>query len=334
LTGRAPPKLDFVVGLPRSGSTWLGRALGRHSDVAVFGETCFYGRLYVRPREDGLYGSEELERLRRIQRTRDWAATTRDPTGGNPPWRPGEYAELVDQVFAGLHPPVPPEDVLTAIATAVAARASRPRAVEKTPQHVHWLPRMAEAFPEARFVITVRGPYGYAASYKRLGRRLEGRARRLFDLSWRHPLIAALFWRSYARSINRALAGYPERTLLVRTEELRDRTGETLAGVQSFLELPEEDLRGADGANSSFREGESRTVRATDVFWMNLVAGREMREAGYPPVPAKPGVVATTVSVALAPLSVAATAVRLPSMVPGSFVSYLQGWRRRWHAGA
>jgi Sulfotransferase family len=334
LTAQAPPPLDFVVGLPRSGSTWLGRALDRHSDVAVFGETCFYGRLYVPPREDGLYGEEELERLRRIQRARDWETTTSDPTGGNPPWRPGEYAELVDKVFAGLQPPVRPEEVLTAVATAVAARSSKPRAVEKTPQHVHWLPRMAEAFPSARFVITLRGPYEYTASYKRLGRRLERRARKAVDLSWRHPLIAALFWRSYARSINRALAGYPERTLLVRTEDLRDRTGETLASVQAFLELPEQDLRGAEGANSSFREGESRTLRATDVFWMNLVAGRAMRSSGYRPVPAKPGVVATAVSIALAPLSVAATAVRIPSMVPGSFVSYVQSWRRRWNAGA
>lgn len=334
MTTQAPPRLDFVVGLPRSGSTWLGRALGRHPDVAVFGETCFYGRLYVPPREDGLYGAEELESVRRIQRTRDWETTTSDPTGGSPPWRPGEYAELVDGVFAGLQPPVRPEDVLTAVATAVAARESKPRALEKTPQHVHWLPRMAEAFPAARFVITLRDPYEYTASYKRLGRRLQGRARRVFDLSWRHPLIAALFWRSYARSIGRALASYPDRTLLVRTEDLRERTGETLAGVQSFLELPEQDLSGAEGANSSFREGESRTLRATDVFWMNLVAGRAMRSNGYRPVPARPGVVATAVSIALAPLSVAATAVRIPSMVPGSFVSYMLGWRKRWNARA
>jgi hypothetical protein len=67
---------------------------------------------------------------------------------------------------------------------------------------------------------------------------------------------------------------------------------------------------------------------------MNLVAGRAMRSNGYRPVPARPGVVATAVSIALAPLSVAATAVRVPSMVPGSFVSYVLGWRKRWNARA
>lgn len=329
-----PPRLDFVVGMPRSGSTWLGRALGRHPDVAVFGETCFYGRLYVAPRRDGSYGPEELERVRRIQRTRDWETTTSDPTGGNPPWRPGEYAALVDDVLAGLRPPVRPADVLSAIAAAVVARESRRRAVEKTPQHVHWLPRVAASFPDARFVLTIRDPYDYMASYKRLGRRLEGRARRALDRSWRHPLIAALFWRSYAASIERGLASYPERTLLVRTEDLREHPARTLAGLQSFLGLREADLAGTEGANSSFREGEPRALRATDIFWMNLVAGRALRRSGYQPREARPGVAAAAVSIALAPVSLAATAVRIPSMVPGSFVSYALSWRRRWSARA
>ena len=324
------PRLDFVLGLPRSGSTWLGRALGRHPEVAVFGETCFFGRLYVEPTEDGLYGADELERVRRIQRARDWETTTTDRTAWEPPWEPGEYAELVDAAIAGLEAPVAPHDVLLAIATAVAARGSKPRAIEKTPQHVHWLPRLAASFPEARFVLTIRDPYEYMASYKRLGRRVEGKARKTLDSSWRHPLIAALFWRSYAVSIERSLASYRDRTLLVRTEDLRHRPGETLAGLQSFLELPEADLGGTEGANSSFREGEPRGLRATDVFWMSLVAGRAMRRTGYEPRRAQPGFVATAVSIALAPLSLAATAVRIPSMVPGSFVAYARSWRRRW----
>jgi hypothetical protein len=322
--------LDFIVGMPRSGSTWLGRALGRHPDVAVFGETCFYGRLYVPPREDGTYGAEELEKVRRIQRERDWATTTSDPDGGDPPWQPGEYAALVDGVIGGLEPPVAPRDVLAGLSDAVARRESKARVVEKTPQHVHWLPRVADGFPQARFVVTLRDPYDYMASYQRLGRRLDGTFRRVLDLSWRHPLIAALFWRSYATSIERALARYPERTVLVRTEDLRDRPAEVLERVQSFLELPVSDLTGAEGQNSSFREGEPRALRGTDVLWMNLVAGRAMRESGYEPRKQKAGILTTAVSVVTAPLSLAATAIRIPSMVSGGLVGYLRRWHERW----
>jgi hypothetical protein len=329
MSEEAPP-LDFIVGMPRSGSTWLGRALGRHPDVAVFGETCFYGRLYVPPRADGLYGAEELEKVRRIQRERDWETTTSDPNGGDPPWRPGEYAALVDDVIGRLQPPLPPQDALAAIATAVAAREAKPRVIEKTPQHVHWLPRVAEGFPEARFILTLRDPYAYMASYQRLGRRIDNKLTRILDLSWRHPLIAALFWRSYSTSIERALARYPDRTLLVRTEDAAGRPGEVLTGVQTFLGLQAADLSGVEGLNSSFREGEPRALRGTDVLWMNLVAGRVMRRSGYEPRKQKAGVLTTAVSVVTAPLSLAATAVRIPSMVPGPFVGYLRRWHQRW----
>ena len=70
------------------------------------------------------------------------------------------------------------------------------------------------------------------------------------------------------------LGAHPDRTLIVRNEDLKARTVETLAGIQAFLELSEADLTGSAGANSSFREGEERVLSATDVFWMNLVAGR------------------------------------------------------------
>jgi Sulfotransferase family len=330
MTDAAPPRLDFILGMPRSGSTWLGRSLGRHPDVAVFGETCFYGRMYVPPRPDGTYGDGELERVRGIQRTRDWETTTTDSTPGDPPWQPGEYAALVDAAIRGLRAPVRPRDVLAAIAASVAARESKQHVVEKTPQHVHWLPRVAASFPDARFVLTVRDPYAYMASYQRLGRRLDGKVRRLLDLSWRHPLIAALFWRSYSTSIERALARYPDRTLLVRTEDLKERPREVLGRVQAFLDLSEVDLSGAGSVNSSFREGEPRALSGTDVFWMNLVAGRAMRRSGYEPREQRAGLAATGASILTAPLSLAATAVRIPSMVPGSFVGYARRWLRRW----
>ena len=325
-------RLDFILGLPRSGSTWLGRALGKHPDVAVFGETCFYGRLYVPPRHDGLYGADELERVRRIQRERDWATTTSDAHGGDPPWRPGEFAALVDAVVGGLRPPVPPRDVLAAIGAAVANRESKARALEKTPQHVHWLPRVAASFPDARFILTLRDPYDYMASYQRLGRRLNGRFERVLDLSWRHPLIAALFWRSYSTSIERALTRYPQRTLLVRTEDMRDRPLEVLANVQSFLGLSEARLSGVQGLNSSFRAGESRALRGIDVLWMNLVAGRAIRKSGYELRRQRVTVLTAAVSIVTAPLSLAATAVRIPRMMPGPFVGYLRRWNKRWTA--
>ena len=141
---------------------------------------------------------------------RDWATTTSDANGGDPPWRPGEYAALVDAAVGGLRPPVPPRDVLAAIGAAVANRESKARVIEKTPQHVHWLPRVAASFPRrassSRCAIrTTTWPRTSDS-----GGDSTGGSRRVLDLSWRHPLIAALFWRSYSTSIERALTRYPQ----------------------------------------------------------------------------------------------------------------------------
>jgi len=61
-------RVDFLLGMARSGTTWLGRTLAEHPEVAVFGESSFFGRLYVPPGPDGMYGDRELARVRAIQR--------------------------------------------------------------------------------------------------------------------------------------------------------------------------------------------------------------------------------------------------------------------------
>jgi len=328
----AQPRLDFIVGLPRSGSTWLSYALGRHPDVAVFGETSFFGRLFVPPRADGTYGRRELERVRTRQHARGWQETTGDSPPGLVGTSAAPYPALVDDVFGRIRPPVRPAEVLSAIASEVARREGKARVVEKTPHHVHWLPRLASSYPDARFVVTFRDPYEFAASFLGLGRRLPTRVARALDLPWRHPLVAALFWRSYAFAVERALARYPDRTLLVRLEEIRDRPREVLASVQAFLEVQPLDLAGAEGANSSFAGGVRCPPDGVAVAWMNAVSGRAICRTGYEQRRAKPSLPYAVLSLLTAPLTVAATAARIPALVPGSPLSYVRRWRLRWAA--
>jgi hypothetical protein len=329
----AEPRLDFVVGLPRSGSTWVARALGRHPDIAVFGETSFFGRLFVPPRADGTYGASELERVRCLQRTRGWRETTGDASPSPGGATADAYAALVDVAVGRLTTPVRPAEVLSAISSEVARRERKSRVVEKTPHHVHWLPRLASSYPDARFVVTFRDPYEFAASFLALGRRLPTRMARALDLPWRHPLVAALFWRSYASAVERALARYPDRTLLVRLEEIRERPRDVLAAVQAFLELPPVDLAGTEGANSSFAGGARSPPDGVTVAWMNAVSGRALRRSGYEQRRANASLPSAALSLLTAPASVAATAARIPALVPGSPLSYVRRWRLRWAAG-
>ncbi len=323
----APVRVDFIVGTARSGTTWLGRALASHPDVAVFGESSFFGRLYVEPQPDGTYGDAELERLRRIQREQEWRRTTGDASSCLRNTRSEDYAALVDAAFRDVQAPLDPAGAFRTLAGAIARSEGKPRALEKTPHHVHWLERPATSFPDARFVLLTRDPYGFMLSLKHLGDRIERRSRRALDRPWRHPLISALAWRSYMRSAERALERYGDRILVVDHRDLRQRPGEVLAAVQAFLDLEVRELvPGMLGRNSSFRVGPRPAPGAADVFWMNLVAGRVMRRHGYrrERVPMRPlPILASFVTL---PVCVAAAAAEVPWMVPGSLRSYLAGW--------
>lgn len=320
-------RLDFIVGMARSGTTWLGKTLAEHPDVAVFGETSFWGRLFVPPRPDGTYGPRELARVADIQRRQEWTATTGDRTGCLRNTPPEDYAALVDAAFADMRAPITPAEAFRRIACAVARSEQTAHVIEKTPHHVHWLPRLAVAFPQARFVILVRDPYEFMLSFLHLGDRLPSATERWADRSWRHPLIASVAWRAYMLSAERALRDVPSRTLLLETRELLAQPQDALDRVQGFLGLEPHDLT-ADPLrrNSSFAGTAKPRLTAGDVFWMNTVAGGLVRRHGLDRRPVGFHPLAVGRTFLTLPFSAAVTAVRLPRMVQGSLPDYLARW--------
>jgi len=329
-TGEGPLRIDFIVGMARSGTTWLGRVLSEHPELAVFGETSFWGNLYVLPGADGLYGARELRKVLEIQRTRDWRSTTRDERDILMGASAGDYRTLIEHAIARVEPPVSPADVFRAIADAIAVSEGKHHVLEKTPHHVHWLPRIAAAFPDSKFVLTVRDPYEFVLSLRHLGNRLDGRIERILDRPWRHPLLAALAWRGYMNSIERARLRHGDRLLVIRTSELRERPALVVNRIQTFLDVPVRDLPiELPHANSSFAGRPRPEPGGDDIFWTNLVARSAMRMNGYSPrrIPFEPA--RLFASVLLLPLSVSISAVRLPRKAKISFREYLSVWLSR-----
>ena len=325
-----PLRLDFIVGMARGGTTWLGRVLAMHPELAVFGETSFWGNLYVPPRPDGLYGGAELRQVLEIQRERDWRATTRDERDILLGAGARDYGLLVEHALARLEPPVSPADAFRGIAAAIAESEGKRCVLEKTAHHVHWLPRIATAFPDARFILTLRDPYEFVVSLRHLGNRLEGRADRILDRPWRHPLLAALAWRGYMNSTERARLRYDDRLLVIGTNELRERPAPTIDRIQAFLDLPIRELAVAlSPVNSSFAGRPRPEPAGDDIFWTNLVARSAMRRNGYAPRRARFEAGRMLASIVLLPLSAAISFARLPRRAKIPFREYLSVWVRR-----
>jgi len=266
--------VDFLLGMPRSGSSWLGAQLDRAPGLAVFGETSFFGRYRVAPRGDGRYGASELARVKRVQSGRTWAATTGVPSGvrvDGPVWR-----EIVDEaVDEGGE--TKPAAVFRSLAGGVARHTGASRTLEKTPHHVLAGVELATRFPEARFVVTRREPYGFVRSLHHAGRRRTRRSR-VSDLQ-RHPALCALVWRRYAQAIDALAAYVPRRVLIVDNDSMRRRPSATIEQVAGFLGVapppPSEAM-----ANSSFA-GAPPPLGADEVFWVNTL----LRDQGTRPVP-------------------------------------------------
>ncbi len=124
----------FVVGSMRSGSTMLRLMLDSHPRIVIPSETGFMGSAAAVHRiPDWKFGDGWYERL-------GWSAAELDE----------RLREFYDGMFRRY-----------------ASRQGKPRWGEKTPFHTAHMARMAQIFPDARFVGIVRHPGAVASSLHR-----------------------------------------------------------------------------------------------------------------------------------------------------------------------
>lgn len=266
--------LAFVVGAPRSGTTWLQVLLEQHPGVATCPETHLFdgylAPLYDRWRWEGDTGLSGLSHLLDRDALDRWARMivrrVRERLAG------GRDAEVF---------------------------------VEKTPQHAEHAELIARLFPSARFLHMVRDPRDVVASLLAAS---EG-----WGSGWAPagPAEAAQLWRRHVTGARR-IAGTP-RYREFRFRELKRDPAAAASAAYAWLGLeagdefceraaercslermrqePDafESLRPAlrKYAEGFFRKGEtgsgSRELSRSELRTVEYVAGDTMRELGYAP---------------------------------------------------
>lgn len=287
-------QIIFVVGNSRSGTTMMGRVLGRHSRVFTFNELHFFEQMW-QPRVP----AEPVAREQAVA----WAARLltiqRDGyyTQGDPRHYEAEAAQVVDATEGELTPPA----IFAGFVAHEAARAGKEVACDQTPRNLYYLHELLQLYPAARAVVVVRDPRDVMLSQKhRWRRRFLGASRTpLWNAvrTWAgyHPLTMAMLWRSGVRAGER-FHEHPRVTLLrfedlVRQPEQQVRTLCDRLGLQfeqAMLEVPrvgsshKSDEPAKAGIDASAAErwkhgGLSRTERAV----CERVAGEVMTRWGY-----------------------------------------------------
>ncbi|HET8654391.1 MAG TPA: sulfotransferase [Longimicrobiaceae bacterium] len=204
--------LVFIVGAPRSGTTWLQRLLASHPRVRTGQESnlfCGYiGRLLQRwQREIGSEASAET-------------ATGRGGIGLPCYFTEEQYFALVkDHLFRLL-------DVITE------GLQAGELFVEKSPDHARYVPEIKRLLPRSRIIHLIRDPRDVVASLLAAS---DG-----WGKAWapKTPAAAAMMWVTSVRAAceaGRALG--PDEYLEIRYEQLLSDPEATLAHAARFLGL-------------------------------------------------------------------------------------------------
>lgn len=273
--------LAFIVGMSRGGTTFMETCMNNHPDVVAFGETAYWGRQYITPENDGRYTSRQIDQIL-TRWDENWFGTPK-------PFQ--LWAMFPDQISQLKANGCLPHELFDLLAQGFCQHFNKPFAIEKTPHHIHSIDKLAGVYPDAKFIVMFRSAYEFMVSYKYQGQQSENRVRQTFKKIY-HPFTASMVWKKYAAMVNHATSHHAQRAMIVPTDSLKEDAPEQLRRIMAFLGLGQHDPAQVipESRNTSFPDGVRPEPAASDLFWMNLIAGRYIKHKR--PVPKSPGALA------------------------------------------
>lgn len=193
----------FLVGCPRSGTTWLQIILGSHPQVATVRETHLFHwyvtNLYTQWGAEKDYPSKDG--LRVLLSAAEFDKACR---------------QFTDVIFDKIEARNPQAEIL----------------LEKTPDHLRSWRIIKRLYPDARFLHIVRDPRAVASSLLAFGRESWGEG------APRDVTEAALFWRTNVRIGREELPQLGDDYLEVRYEDLSSIPDTVLGRICTWLGIP------------------------------------------------------------------------------------------------
>jgi hypothetical protein len=259
-------KPAFIIGSPRSGTTALANALGKHPELWVSKESYLVHQLYGNGRA-GQVWEHNRERA-------------------TPSWLREERVERAEFLgFLGL-----------GVNALFSSRSQGRRWVDQTPLYTLMVNDLAEMFPGAQFLHIVRDGRAVVRSMGRFEEVFEDE--QLAAMTDELPAwvgdfrLACSTWADWVETAYRFAAVHPDRCLTVANEELSADPQAGFAGIQEFLGVVPDDGPAAafqgPRINSSFRRSGSRPADDTADDWDPMlrrvfaeVAGLTLVRAGY-----------------------------------------------------
>jgi antitoxin (DNA-binding transcriptional repressor) of toxin-antitoxin stability system len=266
------PPMGFIVGMPRAGTTWMSRCLSQHPEIAVFGETAYWGRNYVMPEGDK-YNKKEYNKIIKYI-----PASSIFRTGKKDLYLGKEIKKEIKGLIKS-EKRIDPKSLFDRYCSIVSNTTNKKRILEKTPHHVNYIKRIRSYYPDAKFIIMYRRPYEFMLSYKHQGDRKKSNVRKNFKKLY-HPIGCSLVYKNYISSINRD-EEYNENTIKIKLRDVKNSPKNVIQRVEKFLEVKVTNKGTPKAKNSSFPKSKKSSLDSIDIFWMNTIAGKKIEEAGF-----------------------------------------------------
>lgn len=266
-----------VVGLPRSGSSFLSHVLSQLSNWYVFDD------LYLqrKARTIGVKDPLTNEDLKTLLNYLGWQIRARLRRGlySVPNVAESEVEPMNDALAkAFAKEPGNWADLQEEWMHRLAARTGCSNWGYKLPSAFRHIKELIQEYPNLRLLFLIRDPYEVLASYKHMPQGAQDGDPRRY-----HPVPYALYWRSSVRTYLSAKTQFGSRVALVQFKDLADRPLEAARQIADFLGTdPPEEVEVPVRRNSSFRDPSAKSgLTGLEKWLVRMVATSELAALGY-----------------------------------------------------
>lgn len=227
-------KMVFVVGNSRSGTTMMGRILGKHNDVFTFGELHFFGQLWSPTHTSGLNKVEAIElasKLFCIQRIGYRKQ-------GDPQQFKEDARKLCNKIDGHT---ISPTDLYLSFLRYETTLNGKSIPCDQTPRNVFYIDEILKVYPHSRIINMVRDPRDVLLSQKRKWKRrfLGGSDLPLIESlrDWvnYHPITISRIWHTAVRTADQFTKH--DKVHTVYFEQLLNSPEKTVSDLCEFVDI-------------------------------------------------------------------------------------------------
>jgi hypothetical protein len=278
-----PPVI--VVGLPRSGSSYLSHVLSCMDDWFIFDDLYPYQKAASLGLSSTVELSSRPELLEEYVSQLTWQLRAKIKFEKNfkiPNLDLDEVAVMERAILQTLHecPTLTWPQVLEEWIMRLAHHGGKCRWGYKTPQDFMHMDELTDIFPGVRFIYILRDPRKVMRSFKNLPRvktdgKQDGESRQY------HPIVYALYWKIAYDKVQDFTARNRAPVEIVKFEDLVETPVAVAERLARFLDTQVTGQVILERVNSSFRQGAACELTNTEVMICEKIAGSQMQKSGY-----------------------------------------------------